>query len=282
MKKLIAAIVYTHLWIAICAAAMVLQTSFLLTGSWALTPLTYLTFGSTLFIYALHRLVGLQKLKDLNISLNPRYIIINRDQRIVLFFGILGGLITAYFFFQLQHATQLWLVLPGMISIAYVIPFFSGKRRLRDIGVIKIFLIAIAYAIISVILVYVENEAPIGRQAVYLFFEKALFIFAITLPFDMRDLKIDKVSEVKTLPMIMGWEKAKIIGSTFLMLCILLVWINGLYAPNAIAIGMSLAYVLSSIYLSRISQSKDDLYYSFGMDGMMILQTLLLFVVSLT
>ena len=169
-----------------------------------------------------------------------------------------------------------------MISIAYVIPFFSGKRRLRDIGVIKIFLIAIAYAIISVILVYVENEVPIGRQAVYLFFEKALFIFAITLPFDMRDLKIDKVSEVKTLPMIMGWEKAKTIGSTFLMLCILLVWINGLYTPNAIAIGMSLAYVLSSIYLSRISQSKDDLYYSFGMDGMMILQTLLLFVVSLT
>jgi len=196
-------------------------------------------------------------------------------------FGILGGLLASFYFFHLQYATQLWLFIPAIISLAYVVPFLSGKKRLRDIGLIKIFLIAISYAMISVLLVYMENDAPIGRQAILLFIEKALFIFAITIPFDMRDLEIDKLSKVRTLPMILGWKKSITLGKAILLICLVFVWLNGLYLPPSSAKAMMFAYVLSSIYFSRIDKSKTDLYYSFGMDGLMALQTLILFTISM-
>ena len=281
MKKFIATIVYTHLWIAICAAAMVLQTSYLLTESWVLTPLTYLTFGSTLFIYTIHRLVGLQKLKDLNVSLNPRYIIIDRDQRMVLLFGIIGGLITLYYFFQLQRSTQLWLILPGLISLAYVIPFLSGNRRLRDIGLIKIFLIAIAYAMITVQLVLVQEGLSSNLSSSILFVEKALFIFAITLPFDIRDLEVDKVSGVITIPQLLGKQRAIWLALFCILLCMILVYVNNLYRANS-TLAMLFSYCFTIYYLYRTEAKRTDLFYSFGMDGMMVIQTLFLFVVSLT
>jgi len=162
---------------------MVLQTSFLLSGSWEFSPLVYVTFGGTLFIYAIHRLVGLAKLKDAKATLNPRYLIINRDQQIVLGAGVLGLIISGYFFFQLRYLTQLWMILPAIISLAYVVPFLSGKKRLRDIGMIKIFLIAITYAMLCVLLVYVELEREFDLETALLFIEKAIFIFAITIPF---------------------------------------------------------------------------------------------------
>ncbi len=275
VKKIIASIVYTHLWIAICAASMVLQTSYLLTSSWTLTPLVYLTFGSTLFIYAIHRLVGLQKLKNIQAILNPRYITIEKSQRTVLGFGTIGGFISAYFFFRLQMPTQLWLIIPGVISLAYVIPFLSGRKRLRDIGVIKIFLIAITYAIICVLLVYLEQGAAINQSTWILFGEKALFIFAITIPFDMRDLHIDQISQVDTLPMKLGWNRSKILAQSCLVTSIVLIWTNGLYVSLNLNIALTLAYLISIGYIQMINRSREDLYYSFGMDGLMILQALL-------
>lgn len=280
MKKIIATIVYTHLWIAICAAAMVIQTGYLLTGEWAFSALAWLTFGSTLCLYAIHRLVGLQKLKDLNTALNPRYIIINRDQQMVLIFGIIGGLISAYFFFQLQPDTQRWLIFPGIISIAYVVPFLSGKRRLRDIGILKIFLIALAYALIVVQLVHMEVDVAINQDSWLLFLEKALFIFAITIPFDIRDLEVDNVSGVKTIPSILGVKKAILLSQFCLLGCIILVDACDHYAMQEVW-SMLIAYVITIIYLQATRTERGDLFYAFGMDGMMVVQTVALLAVSM-
>lgn len=272
---------YTHLWIALCAAGMVLQTSFLLSGSWIITPLVFVTFGGTLFIYAIHRLVGLAKLKDANVSLNPRYLIINRDQQIVLGVGILGAGLAGYYFFQLQLATQLWMTIPGVISLAYVLPFFSGKRRLRDIGMIKIFLIAFTYAILCVLLVHVEEGYSFDKHTCLLLIEKALFIFAITIPFDVRDLEVDKISGTTTLPKRLGWRPAVKLAQLCTIICAGIVCLNTIYDAPSGTMTMIVSYFLTYLMLRFTHTSRKDLFYSFGIDGTMILQTTLLYCSSL-
>jgi len=282
VKKFIASIVYTHLWIAICAASMVLQTFFLFQEEWQLQPLVLLTTGSTLLIYAIHRLVGLQKLKNIKASLNPRYLIIDRDQRIVFGFGIIGGIVSLIALCYLNsRETILWLIIPGLISLAYVIPFLSKNQRLRDLGTIKIFLIALSYAYVLTALPASEMSLPFKSNMLLLFIEKGLFIFAITIPFDIRDLSVDAVSGTETIPKLLGWQKSIRLAQLLILISMVLVFLNPIYDVLIYQISMWISYTITIYYIQLTNLQRKDLFYSFGMDGLMILQTFLLLIASL-
>ena len=64
LKDFVNLIFYGNFWIAICALAMVLQTQYLLDNGPLPTALSGLLFFATLFLYALHRIVGIERLKD--------------------------------------------------------------------------------------------------------------------------------------------------------------------------------------------------------------------------
>ncbi len=108
--------------------------------------------------------------------------------------------------------------------------------------------------------------------------ERALFIFAITLPFDIRDLSVDQSASLKTIPAVIGIKRTKIIAaiSIFLMisLCSLLFkmdFYNRSYL-TALFISAIISYIL--IYFSK--KGKHDYYYTGLLDGMMLLQFLLI------
>ena len=48
--------------------------------------------------------------------------------------------------------------------------------------------------------------------------ERFLFVFAITIPFDIRDMEIDIKEGLKTIPVIMGKKKAMMIANILLVL----------------------------------------------------------------
>ena len=64
IKKFIDLIFYSNLWIALCASAMCWQTQFILTGKTELNWLLGLIFFATLFLYALHRIIGISKVHE--------------------------------------------------------------------------------------------------------------------------------------------------------------------------------------------------------------------------
>jgi len=63
LKKFIDLLLFGNFWIALCAVAMTWQTELLLFGAIEWTYLTSFVFFSTLFLYAIHRIVGLVKVK---------------------------------------------------------------------------------------------------------------------------------------------------------------------------------------------------------------------------
>ena len=120
---------------------MLLQTEFILFETLEWTYLTTFTFAATLCLYALHRIVGIKKVQAFNEKY--RYHIIERYKNHILIYALVGGIISGYLFFSLTFLNQLLIIVPSLLALGYVIPFFGNQKRLRDFNYVKIFLVAI-------------------------------------------------------------------------------------------------------------------------------------------
>lgn len=277
IRKVIDLFLYSNVYIAAAAVALTWQTQLILFGEFELDTLSVLVFFATMFIYASHRLVGLFSVKKF--LKEGRFQIINTYKtHIWIYTGIaLIGLI--YAFFQVHFRIQLALIIPGLVSLGYVIPFLgfrqNRKLRLRDLNWIKIFLIAIVWAYVTVILPIIEVRL-VRLPDIFIFIERAVFIFMITLPFDIRDLKVDQYNNVKTIPAVYGISFTIKLVLGCLIFLLLLASANYLLVPESpiyfAAYGLWLSLISTYIFI-RISIDKTDDYYFTGLlDGTMWMQ----------
>jgi 4-hydroxybenzoate polyprenyltransferase len=116
---------------------------------------------------------------------------------------------------QLSLDSFILLIFLGSISVIYPLEWkWKGKAiRIRDIPYIKIFLIAIVWSGMAVLLPTVE---AVGWHAfrwslLVAFFLQIIYILMITLPFDINDWRVDKLTGVKTIPGVWGIRNAKYI-----------------------------------------------------------------------
>jgi len=280
LQPIIDLVLYGNFWIAACAIAMTVQTQYLFSGSISWTPFVGLVGFSTLMIYAIHRYIGLKKVRIFTDT--GRYSIIEKFKNHILFYAAIGGIGAAICFFYLSFKMQVALVLPGLISLGYVIPILGGKKRLRDLNHLKIYLIAVVWAWITVILPILD-AGKLGIEnttTLLLFLERMLFVFAITLPFDIRDLKVDGHTGVETIPSQIGIEKTKKLASIVLFIVLALAAINFLLDNYSMSIFIAIAIscATTNLLIQKCDSVRNDYYFTGLIDGTMIFQFILIFV----
>lgn len=181
-------------------------------------PLNYavlLVEGSaTLLLYNLS--LGLSMPKELNNSSFFRTQWYFRNRLIFWMFNIIAIIIAIYACLNLHWHTFLLLGLVGLMSLGYTFPILKigGKSvALRQIVGLKVFLIAIVWSLsvvwLPVVEYYSTSDIILWQSAFYWSILVALFILAITIPFDIRDIKQDNIYKLKTIPIILGEAKAK-------------------------------------------------------------------------
>ncbi len=266
---------YGNFWIALCAAAMVIQTNAILHAEYLIDPITYLVFGGTLFIYGMHRALGIIRLKDF--LAEQRYGVIYFYRNHIRVYAVLGLLISTFYFFLLDRSTQIFLIVPALLSGLYVIPVF-GKKRLRDFNHVKIYVIALVFSGLTVLLPNYFLKADWDLSLVLLAIERFLFIFLLTLPFDIRDLKVDQFGQVATIPSRFGISiTKKIMIATLLGIfgCLLANLAIGLYTMPQV-LSLLLSSLLALLLGLNAKPGRHDYYFTGAIDGMMILQASLL------
>jgi 4-hydroxybenzoate polyprenyltransferase len=281
LKQLLAALVnlvlYGHFWIAAAALVMSMQTRFLFTGRWQWTMLDGFIAAGTMTIYALHRLVALRM--QINAQERSRYRIMLRFRWHIIVYALLAVLLAAWCYWQLTPSLQWWLLVPCGIALAYVLPLLNG-RRLRDLPYIKIFLIALSWAWLTVLGPVWEAGGSAWTIAVLLMaLERGCFIFAITIPFDIRDMGLDAANELNTLPGVFGVRTAKwwayvclgMMGGAVLGNA----WLGFYVWPVA---GVLLASVISTVWIVQHSTAaRHDYYFTGLVDGTMLIQAALVY-----
>ena len=108
---------------------------------------------------------------------------------------------------------------------------------------------------------------------------KFIFLIICTLPFDIRDIQQDSYYHLRTLPNMLGEQKAKKLTYVLVMLHCLLI----LIAPYLIGIkaGLILTNVLIFALLKlAVFKSKEHYHYAYLLDGSLVLQFLIVVLLS--
>ena len=151
---------------------------------------------STLLTYSLHRIIGVRKLSSENAS--RRFVVIEKMLPLIHLIGAVSVVGLAYYVFRIPSSSYIHFAFTGAVCFLYVLPVMHSQKRLRDLPYVKIFFIAIVWAYVACIPAFTDYESIDTILLLLLFTEKLIFIFLITLPFDIRDLEIDRSMQVKT------------------------------------------------------------------------------------
>jgi len=277
MKKVSDFIIYSNLLISLCAAALIWETYLLLNVSVNLISVA-VGFAATLLIYNTDRLVVLEALEK---NGNERHSWILKFRLLLILLSIVSliFLVTAVFFMPLR--CLIFLLHLGLISLLYSIPLlFRGKKNLRSIKLLKIFLIMYVWAATTVMLPAIWSGYDIwNRDVLLLFLERALFIFAITLPFDIRDYTSDKLNHVITIPAIIGIRQTRLLAYACLLVFFLINILHYSYQE-----GILWAKLVSGLYamllIAYTDEKKHEYYFTGLIDSSMLVQFLLVLVLQ--
>lgn len=274
-------LLFSNTFMSLCAVAQGLVTFYLI-GSRPVMPVLVLLFTSTLGIYNFCILVF--KVDNPEQSPYRRVRWFYAHYRLMITFTIVALLSLAPLFFLMSVESRILLIFLSILSFAYGIPMFTlGDRKfgLRNIPGLKQLLITLVWTMSTVLLPVLEAEhrqlaAVSMRGLTILIAKRFLFIAALTVPFDIRDLFQDKQSGLKTVPTVWGEKNATLFCQFLLAGYIVLLFLfedNGL---NSDFWALTLTALLTGWLIFESKREKNEYYYFFYLDGMLILQFLLL------
>jgi 4-hydroxybenzoate polyprenyltransferase len=187
-------------------------------------------------------------------------------------------------FLLLSIESRILLIFLGILSFLYGIPLFSLgglKFGLRNIPGLKPFLITLVWTMSCVLLPVLEAQdlhtADISmRDTTILIAKRFLFVAALTVPFDIRDLFQDKQFGLKTIPVAWGEKNAYLFCQVLLAGYIVLLFLFHNNGFNSDFWALTSVAFLTGWLIFKSKWEKDEYYYFFYLDGVLILQYVVL------
>ncbi|MEJ6980786.1 hypothetical protein WG906_10020 [Pedobacter sp. P351] len=278
-------LLFSNIFIALCAVAQAKVTYHLL-GAECDKHVLGILFFSTIALYNFSTFMSKPAQPQKSPFRRVRWVYGNYRLIITLTLIAIISLIVLTLF--LSAASQVLLLFLGVIAISYNLPLFSiGDKRfgLRNVPGLKLFLIALIWSLSCVLLPIVElgnNQSVMisANDTILLIAKRFLLIAAITVPFDIRDLFQDKSYDLKTIPVILGERKSYLVCQILLAAYLTLLFLFTRQF-NADFFALTLTIFLTGWLIFKSEWKKNEYYYFLYLDGIMILQFLMLYLFSL-
>ena len=192
--------------------------------------------------------------------------------------------ITSYISFSFNSYIIIVLGFAALISLVYPLPYILGRwPGIRHIAGLKLFIIALVWTLVTFVVPAMQSEVVWDQQTWILTAQRFFIITAITIPFDVRDKEIDH-PDIKTLPMVVGSRSALMVGVFCIFgveLSVLLQYFqHGLFTGWE-TFGLFLGLEIMMLFIHRALPVKNDLYYSFALEGSPIYLAVIVYVFSL-
>ena len=189
IKNIFQFVIFSNLFVASCVTALFLSSEILLESK--NYHLSIFVFFSTIVTYNFQRIIRIRK--GIKHAREPW---LKTNNKTIIFLISIGVAISIYSFLSFNCKTQIAIICCGIISVLY--PF-----GLRMLPFLKVFIISVVWAVTTFLLLVLENNLVFDFNSVMHFLGRLFFVFAITIPFDIRDLKFD-INHLKTIPVFFG------------------------------------------------------------------------------
>lgn len=280
MIKLVKIIVYSNFFVSCCVVALTYRSLLLFNLPVSENVNLLILVGlATFFTYNFQRIVRFEQQPTSTYLLNSRLEWMYNNRNYLKSATIASTVFMLNAIFSLHFSGVLVLFLVGFIAIFYVIKFIPYKKKwlsLREIPYLKLFLIALVWSGVTVGLPFLnQKNLPVFSTNFYLILmQQFLFILAITIPFDSRDIEFDTTQNIKTLPILFGKKKAVLLSVLLLLVCIALSvfkWQNSPNEPHYVFWYESIAFLITTIIIIPTKNVQHELYYALFIEGTMLL-----------
>jgi len=263
----------SQLIVSLCALALAMETIMVLGLSsepWHLL----LILSATMLIYNLAQV-------RFNISrcINKKLRLSLIGHRLNVILAIVSFIITVPLITMINVDGLTVFTITSIFAILYVMPFTYKNERikgLREIPVLKNILLSVVWALATVMIPLSINSFDLYEPAViWMAFRRFLFVYALTVIFDIRDKKHDQAHGIWTLPMGVGIKYTKLLAITTLAVFILSCYLDPYISTHPL-INYRESLVFSSLatmaLITLADVKRKNTYYIVIVDGAMILQ----------
>ncbi|MGJ8592518.1 MAG: hypothetical protein ACSHXF_08215 [Aquaticitalea sp.] len=191
--------------------------------------------------------------------------------KIIQLFSMLCFVLMCYCTLHLQVISLIYIAAFGVITFLYAIPFLpkhlfmDQQKNLRNIGGLKVYVIGLVWAGVTVLLPLLNSEYGFDADVWVTTMQRFIFVVILMLPFEIRDLQYDSL-KLSTIPQKIGIKNTKIIGVLFGVLFFFIEYFKDELNPNEILISGIIAVIM--ILLVLFSRKRQAKYYSsFWVEG---------------
>ncbi len=267
MKKILDFIVYSNLFIALCCAALTLQTVFIFDLTFNKSfDFVIINFTATFCLYNLQRIYYSSKYED-----SPKYCWYIKNRRLIFTLIILTLILSFNFLWHFFILNQTHLLIYSSLSIISIL-YFLPPIQLKKYGIFKPFLIGSVFVFIAIL---IPLNFKLSTQIIFYTIAQWVFITALCVLFDVRDMEADKEKKINTIPILVGIKNTKIIVIS--LFCIYLVF-SLILKNNELIFSALFIFCLSIVIILACNVKRNNYFYLLVVDGLILLQFILLIV----
>jgi hypothetical protein len=200
--------------------------------------------------------------------------------KLIQIFSLICFLLMCYFALQLEVKTITIILAFGLITFLYAIPFLPNKmiydshKNLRNISGLKLYIIALVWAGVTVVLPLINNSIHINADVVIAVIQRFVFVIVLMFPFEIRDLNYDSL-KLATIPQQIGIKNTKIIGVLLLMVFFFLELLKNETNEYQI-LAILITTFICLLFLIFANRNQRKYYCSFWVEGIPIYWLLLM------
>ena len=276
LNKFLHEFVFRNFFIALCSVSMVFSTFLLNNINLCWTHFTVFLAASTFLLYNFHTYSF--QLSYSTIASFKKSFFQFKISTFYLIAFIAAMVISVGQVFYFNKNILLFLIPLTVVTLLYSMPLWGIKKkiRIRESFFVKLPLLGIVWSLSTVVIPLVEQNIDLTssfviKQVVCRF----LFIFALCVPFEIRDIEIDRSHQVKTLPLVFGIQSTKNIGIFFLMIEIIIH--HNMNLPFKIILALDFSSLIALVWIIIQKNNMSVYFYKLFVDGTMVLRFIFIY-----
>lgn len=228
-------------------------------------PVAYFGFYGTVVGYNFIKYDELARIKKVELTSKFKLIIV---------LSFLAGLAAFYYFLELQTNTKIIGILSFFITALYTLPFFPKKKNMRNWSGVKIYLVAIAWVAVTVVLPVLNSDYGFDLIVIFKCLQRFILVFVLMLIFEIIDLQFDEAS-LKTIPQKIGIKNTK----NLIYLLSILFLLFEYFKPNITLEQFGVTFLVAAIlavFTFHSNPKRNHYYTSFWVESVPIIWLILL------
>lgn len=287
MKLILKTLVDSNLYVALVLGCLTASSYSLfneLNWKWYVPSSIFL---GSFILYSFHRLYKIDFIPKSQLAI--RHLWMLRHAKQVKFAMVFAVFLMMLILPNFSTDAIIWLVPASIVSVGYTIPILparDGWQRFRDIPFTKPLIIGVVVGYLTLAFPLFEQEGiyALSQMAnISALLERCCFLIAVTIPFEIRDMKSDIEAGLFTMASRLGFSQAKNASYAATSVWLLLIFIRAIEKDSYGSLMLQFLLVGLPLYFAiwKIRPDWNERMYAFVFEGIILLYSGTLFLAIL-